>query len=160
MCFILGHPFCIVQNIDNKIYRLGFHLHFHLRSGVKEYAILWLIDEQRRKKKMSGRHSQISTMRMLMSSREPVNSWKLAGKKNEKSKIALMLQIGKNAFEQLVDPQPAAIPDYPIVQTVGDILQRRFDPLPNPYDDDADPHDTHPFLVSCLRNLLILAVYF
>ena len=84
VCFIFGHPVCIVQNIDNKIYWLGFHLHFHLRSGVKEYAILWWIDEQRRKKKMSGRHSQISTMRMLMSSREPVNSWKLAGKKKMK----------------------------------------------------------------------------
>ena len=47
---------------------------------------------------------------------------------------------------------PAAVPDDPIAQTIGDILQRRSDPLPNPYDDDADPHDkTHPFLVSYIH---------
>ena len=37
---------------------------------------------------------------------------------------------------------PAAVPDDPIAQTVGDILQRRLNPLPNPHD------KTHPFLVS------------
>ena len=36
------------------------------------------IEEQRMKKKMPGRHSQIST-RMLMSPRGLANSWKLAG---------------------------------------------------------------------------------
>ena len=53
-------------------------------------AILRWIEELRRKKKMPRRHSQISKMRMLMSPRGPVNSWKLAGKKKkiEKSTIA------------------------------------------------------------------------
>ena len=37
---------------------------------------------------------------------------------------------------------PAAVPDDPITQTVGDILQRRLNPLPNPHD------KTHPFLIS------------
>ena len=72
-----------------------------------------------------------------------------------------MPQTGKNGFKWVVGPPPAAVQADPIAQTVGDILQRRFNPLPNLYDDDADPDDkTHQFLVSYLRNLIALAVIF
>ena len=101
------------------------------------------------KKKMPGRHSQISTMRMLMSQRGSANSLKLAGKKLEKMHKNLDASDRNERFRTGGGPPPAAVPDDPIAQTVGDILERRLDPLPNPYDDDADPHDkTHHFLVS------------
>ena len=52
----------------------------------------------------------------------------------------------KERFRTDGGPPPAAIPDDPIPQTVGNILQRRFNLLPNTHD------KTHPFLVSYLRN--------
>ena len=115
-------------------------------------------DEQRMEKKMPGRHSQKRT-RMLMSPRGLANSLKLARKTWKKHK-----NLDDSDRKERFRPgcgAPAAFPDDPIAQTVVDILQRRFDPLPNPYDDVAVPHDkTHPFLVSYLRNLLALAVDF
>ena len=114
------------------------------------------LEEQRMKKKMPGMHLQIST-RMLMSPRGPPNSWKIAGKKLEKKqqqKKHKNLDASDRKERFRTGRGPVAVPDDPIAQTVGDILQRRFDPLPNPYDDDADPRDkTHPFLLSAyVRN--------
>ena len=56
-----------------------------LLACVKEYAMFRWLEIKGRKKKMPGRQSQISTLQMLMSPRGPVNSWKLAGKKLEKT---------------------------------------------------------------------------
>ena len=67
----------------------------------------------------------------------------------------------KERFRMGGESAYATVPDDPITQTIGDILQKRFDPLSKPYDDDADPHDkTHLFLTFYLRNLLALAVNF
>ena len=63
-------------------------------------------------------------------------------------------------FRTVGGPPSAAVPDDSIAQTVGGILQTRFDPLSSPYDDDADPRFAHSFLVFCLRNLLAPAVNF
>ena len=81
-----------------------------------------------------------------MSPEGPANSWKLAEKKKQQQKN-LDASDRKERFRTGGGPPPAAVPDDPIAQIFGDILQRRFDPLLNPYDDDADPH---PFLVSYL----------
>ena len=71
----------------------------------------------------------------------------LLEKKNEKKvQKPRCIRQEKHGFKRVGGPPPAAVPDDPITQTVRDILQRRFNPLPNPYDDEADLHDkTHPF---------------
>ena len=72
----------------------------------------------------------------------------LEKKKIEKKHSSLDASARKERFRTVGGPPPAAVLDDPIAQNV-----RRFDPLPNPYDGNADSHDTHTFLVSCLRNL-------
>ena len=101
-----------------------------------------------------------------MSPRGLTNSWRLAEenlkkKKKKKKHKNLDASDRKERFRTGGGPPPAGVPDDPIAQTVGDILQRRFKPLSNPYDDDADPHDkTHHFLVTYLRNLTALVMNF
>ena len=41
----------------------------------------------------------------------------------------------KERFQTGGGPPPAVVPDHPKAQTVGDIFQSRFNPLPNPYDE-------------------------
>ena len=106
---------------------------------VKEYTKFDTVEDKRTdrrkrmKQKMPGRYLQIST-RMLMSPRGLANSWKYLGEKHKNVDAS----DRKEWFRTGGEPSPAAVPDNPVAQTVGDILQGRFDPLPNPYDDDKD----------------------
>ena len=77
--------------------------------------------------------------------------WKKIEKKKKKKKKHRTLHASDRKEWFRTGGGPVAVPDDPIAQTVGDILQRRFGPLPNPYDDDADSRDKkHPFLLSYL----------
>ena len=57
----------------------------------------------------------------------------------------------KERFRTGGGPAPPDSLQDPICQAVMDILQKRFDPLPKLYDDDADemnPHDARNFKIT------------